>query len=307
MKPFEVLINFFVNLFQDSTRCQLSIKKNHMFTTLISTTALKEKLNQENLVIVDCRHSLMDKEMGYQEYLNAHIPNAHYAHLENDLSGEIISGVTGRHPLPSVKAAEQFFSTLGISPTTQVVAYDHDNGGIAVRLWWMLNWLGHEKVAILDGGWAKWQSENLPTDAQIPNHQASSFESKASNFNFVNADFIAANLENSDIKVIDSRTAPRYRGEIEPIDPIAGHIRNAINISFLDNLSNGVFLSKEDLKKRFEMLLNHHPAEKTIFYCGSGVTACHNILAMKHAGLGTAVLYPGSWSDWITVEERPRD
>ena len=276
-----------------------------MFTTIISTKKLNEHLNNEDWLVVDCRSFLGKGEKGRQDYLQSHIPNAVHAHLDNDLSGEIIRGKTGRHPLPSKTDTVELFSKLGINQNTQVIAYDQGHGGIAARLWWMLNWLGHEKVAVLDGGWAKWQIDNLAVNSDIPQIKPSHFQVSASNFDFVNADFIESNQNNKDLQLIDSRTAPRYRGEHEPIDPIAGHIPNAINLPFLDNLHDGVFLSKEDLKKRFEAIFKNHTTAQTIFYCGSGVTACHNILAIKHAGFGVASLYSGSWSDWITDSNRP--
>lgn len=270
-----------------------------MFTTIISSEELNQNLRSENWVIVDCRTG-----SGKDDYLQSHIPNARYAHLDNDLSGEIIPGKTGRHPLPSKTAAAQFFSTLGIGPHTQVVVYDDNHGGFAARLWWMLNWLGHEKVALLEGGWEKWQADNLPIHTELPKVIPTQFLIKESNFSAVDASFVENASKTSSHLIIDSRTAPRYRGEHEPIDPIAGHIPNAINLPFPNNLKDGKFLSKEDLKQRFETALEGQTADKTIFYCGSGVTACHNILAMKHAGLGTALLYSGSWSDWITDSKR---
>lgn len=275
-----------------------------MFTTIISTITLNDNLNNENWVIMDCRSFLGKPEKGHQDYLKSHIPHAQHVHLDNDLSGEIIAGVTGRHPLPSKLVAAQLFSKLGINSGTQVIAYDQGHGGIAARLWWMLNWLGHEKVAVLNGGWAKWQADNLPVTTEIPTVGEKRFEVLESSFRAIDASFVEKASKTSSHLILDSRTAPRYRGEHEPIDPVAGHIPNAVNVPFLDNLKAGVFLSKEELKERFNAVLNNQTPENTIFYCGSGVTACHNILAMKHAGFGIPVLYSGSWSDWVTDSSR---
>ena len=275
-----------------------------MFTTIISTTVLNDNLNSKNWIIIDCQSFLGQTEKGHQDYLKSHIPNAQYVHLDNDLSDEIIVGKTGRHPLPSKSAAAELFSTLGIGQNTQVIAYDQGHGGIAARLWWLLNWLGHEKVAVLNGGWAKWQADNLAVNAETTTVKKQEFKIKESAFVAIDASFVENASKTATHLIVDSRTAPRYRGEHEPIDPIAGHIPNAVNLPFLDNLKDGVFLSKEDLQKRFEAILKNKKPEETVFYCGSGVTACHNILAMKHAGLGVAVLYAGSWSDWITDSNR---
>ena len=271
-----------------------------MFTTIISTTALNDNLNNKNWIIIDSRKN----EIGHQEYLKSHIPTAQHIHLDNDLSGEIIASKTGRHPLPSKSVVAKLFSEIGIEEDTQVVVYDESHGGIAARLWWMLNWLGHEKVAVLDGGWSKWKADNFAVNAEISTVGEKKFIIKESSFMEVDVSFIENASKTSSHLIIDSRTAPRYRGEHEPIDPVAGHIPNAVNLPFLDNLKGSVFLSKEELKKRFEAILNNQTPEKTIFYCGSGVTACHNILAMKHAGFGVAALYSGSWSDWITDPNR---
>lgn len=282
-----------------------------MFNTLISTTALKKQIAEAaaNLVVVDCRFSLVDTEAGRVAYCKAHIPNAYYVHLDADLSGRIVKGETGRHPLPTVVAASRLFAKLGITADSQVVTYDDGHGGVAARLWWMLNWLGHKKVAVLDGGWAKWQQENLPVSAKIPAFQMRAFIANE------NPDLIASveKVENiattsviqTETLLVDSREAGRYEGKIEPIDPVAGHIPNAKNIPFLENMAEGVFLTPEALKARFEALLEGQPVAETIFYCGSGVTACHNILALRHANMGMAKLYVGSWSDWITNKNRP--
>lgn len=271
--------------------------------TIINCETLQSLLNQENIVIIDCRHYLNDLEKGQREYQTAHIPNAFYAHLDHDLSGEIIPGVTGRHPFPSVEKIVDRFNKWGIDDTKQVIVYDQSHGGIAARLWMLLNWLGHEKVAVLNGGWQQWQRLNLPTNNTIPITTKSNFSPNIKDYLLVDAAAVEANIRQFDFKLIDARAAERYRGEVEPIDPVAGHIPNALSFPFIENLDRDhLFISTEDLNNRFQSIEN----EDLVIYCGSGVTACHNILALKHIGKTDVRLYPGSWSDWITDEERQR-
>lgn len=272
------------------------------FSTLISAKELHQHLDLNNWVVIDCRFSLGDTEGGRNNYLKNHIPNAIYAHLDTDLSAPIIPNQTGRHPLPTIEKMTKLFSKWGINDDTQVVAYDDRGGGIAARLWWMLQSLGHEKVAVLDGGWQHWEENNLPTDSGIITPLLKQFEAKPKTNQFVNRNFVEQMIEDKkdDFLLIDSRAAKRYRGETEPIDFKAGHIPTAVNMPFAENLdADGLFLSKEKLHNRFEKIKATTPSEKMIFYCGSGVTACHNLLAMKHAGLGNGRLYVGSWSEWI--------
>lgn len=274
-----------------------------MYKTLISPTELQQHYQPGNWVIVDCRFDLSDTDAGRRAYEAGHIPGAVYAHLDNDLSGEIVPGKTGRHPLPTIEEAVALFSLWGIDESVQVVAYDDKGGGIASRLWWMLRWLGHDAVAVLDGGWPAWQAAGL-ANAQAPaSVRPRQFKVKASILDTADAAKVDEVRQGSDYIVVDSRAAERYRGEVEPIDPVAGHIPGAINLPFPENLSDGKFLSSEALKERFESALGGKAPEKVIFYCGSGVTACHNLLAYAHAGLGDAVLYPGSWSEWITDDK----
>ena len=277
-----------------------------MFKTIISKTELAEILNSENLVIIDCRFSLVDTDGGRKEHAESHIPSAQYAHLDDDLSSPIIPGKTGRHPLPTIEKLTETFSNWGIDDSVQVVAYDQGHGGIAARLWWLLNWLGHENVAVLDGGWAGWTKADLPTSSEKNEPQKRNFIPQIDNTKQVPIDFVDAIRNDSEFCLIDSRTAARYRGENEPIDPIAGHIPGAISAPFPENLDEtGHFLSKEKLRERFENLKKETPSDETVFYCGSGVTACHNLLALKHAELGDAKLFVGSWSGWIADGNRP--
>lgn len=277
------------------------------YTTLISASELLENLDSPEWAVIDCRFKLSDPEEGRNDYEDAHIPGAVYAHLEEDLCGRIVPGKTGRHPLPSMEEFSHRLSKWGIDSSVHVVAYDDVGGALAAaRLWWMLRWVGHEKVAVLNGGWTNWHKEGLPSRSGIefrrprifvPHHRPG-----------LVADTELVNRMRTDPKaiVLDSRSADRYRGENETIDPIAGHIPGAKSAPYQENLdSEDKFRSEQTLRKRFEQLLGDIPAERAVFYCGSGVTAAHNVLAVAHAGLGIAKLYPGSWSKWITDSDRP--
>lgn len=284
-----------------------TLLKKKMYTTIISVSDLAQHINEKHWLIVDCRFSLNDTNYGRDAFAASHIPNAIYAHLDDDLSGEIIPGKTGRHPLPTLAETSALFSSWGIDANTQVVAYDDKGGAIASRLWWMLQWLGHEKVAVLNGGWQAWQQEDHSTSTETTERTPSQFEAKPKMHFIVDADTVDQIRQDESYVLIDSRAATRYRGEQEPIDPIAGHIPGAHNAPFADNLTaDKTFKSAEELRNRFRTIIGEKGVDRnTVFYCGSGVTACHNILAFRHAGLGDPKLYPGSWSDWITNPDRP--
>ncbi len=276
------------------------------YSTLVTTAELSRHLADPDWAIFDCRFSLADPERGRRDFAQAHIRGALYAHLNEDLSGPIVPGHTGRHPLPAVEFAAQKFASWGIDDRVQVVAYDDAGGSFAARLWWMLRWLGHEAVAVLDGDWRKWTSEGRPVSNRAESRPARSFVSQLRSDLLITTAAVEGNLQNAQCKLFDSRTAERYRGENEPFDPIAGHIPGAINAPYLDNLNpDGTFRSDQELHARFTALLGSTPAADTSFYCGSGVNAAHNILALKHVGLGDARLYAGSWSEWITDSKRP--
>lgn len=270
------------------------------YSTLISPAEL-QILPPSSLVIIDCRFSLADTQEGRRAYQAGHIPGAQYAHLDDDLSGPIIPGQTGRHPLPSVEEATALFSRWGIREGVQVVAYDDKKGAIAARLWWMLRWLGHDQVAVLEGGWSAWLAAGGSISTDIPAPKTAIFVPQERAHWIVNAEQVDQIRQDETHHLIDSRAAARYRGEMEPIDPVAGHIPGAQNLPFPENWQpDGRMKSTAELQDRFADLV----AERTVFYCGSGVTACHNLLAFAHAGLGDGRLYPGSWSDWITDESR---
>ena len=276
------------------------------YTTLINATELRSRLEEPDWRVIDCRFDLAETEAGRRAYQAGHIPGALYAHLDEDLSGPIIPGQTGRHPLPPVETLARTFSSWGIDDRVQVVAYDALNGAVAARLWWLLRWLGHEAVAVLNGGWQGWQAEGHPVSAEKPVQPARTFTPRPRLELLANVTDILATRDNPAYRLFDARSADRYRGENETLDPVAGHIPGAISAPFAENLdAQGHFLPKAALQARFQDLLGTVPPERAIFYCGSGVTAAHNLLALAHADLGEGRLYAGSWSEWITDPTRP--
>lgn len=276
------------------------------FSTLISASTLMSKLNEPNLVVADCRFSLAEPERGQSDYEKAHIPGAIYAHLDRDLSSPVIAGKTGRHPLPDIDQFREKLGHWGIGVDSQVVVYDDSGGGIAARLWWLLRWLGHDSVAVLDGGWPAWVAGNRPGKPGFESNPRRNFVGFPKSELVVTSSTLEKMIVESNGLILDSRAPERYRGEDEPIDPVAGHIPGALSAPYQDNLDiDGFFLSKEILRARFLTLLGSIPVDEAVFYCGSGVTAAHNLLALAYAGLGQARLYAGSWSEWITDPDRP--
>lgn len=276
-----------------------------MHTTLVNSDTLKRHYATPDWRVVDARFSLVNPGQGAREYGNGHVPGAVYAHLEDDLSGPIIQGITGRHPLPSIDQTTELFSRWGIDDGVQVVVYDDTSGSVAARLWWMLRWLGHDDVAVLDGGWPAWSSAGLPVSRAVSEVTPRDFKANIRSHLVTDVKDIEKYRNDSSWTVLDARTPERFRGEREPIDTVAGHIPGARCATFDENLTrNGYFRTPEELRQRFEALFGGVPADRVINYCGSGVSACHNLLAIAHAGLGDTVLYPGSWSEWITDEER---
>jgi thiosulfate/3-mercaptopyruvate sulfurtransferase len=275
------------------------------FTTLIGTGELAPHLADPGWVVVDCRFQLADESWGRQEYLTAHIPGAVYAHLNTDLSAPL-TGTNGRHPLPSPDAAVQTFIRLGIGSGMQVVVYDEDSGMFAARLWWMLRWLGHDAVALLNGGFAKWRAENRPVDSGNYARPPQRFTGSPRPEMTLDASGVAAALGDRGRVLLDARAPERYRGDLEPIDRVPGHIPGAVNHHFLQNIDDhGVFRSPEDLRRALSSAIGGMPAKDVVHYCGSGVTACQNLLAMEIAGLTGAKLYTGSWSEWSSDPSRP--
>jgi thiosulfate/3-mercaptopyruvate sulfurtransferase len=275
------------------------------FRTLISTAALASRLDDPAYVIVDCRSKLDDLEWGAREYAAAHVPGASYADLTHDLSGPK-SGSNGRHPLPEPAALVQTLGRLGIASGVQVVAYDQENGMFASRLWWLLRWLGHDAVAVLDGGFKKWLAEGRPVESGHTARPPREFIGSPRSDMAVDVRTIAAQLASGGPRLVDARAPERYRGDTEPIDKIGGHIPGAKNHFFQWNLDEqGLFRTPEELRAKIGASVGDVPADQIVCYCGSGVTACHNLLAFEHAGLTGAKLYAGSWSEWSSDPERP--
>jgi thiosulfate/3-mercaptopyruvate sulfurtransferase len=275
------------------------------FTTLLTTDTLASRLADPAMVIVDCRYNLDDESWGTREYRTRHIPGAGYAHLGHDLAGAR-TGANGRHPLPDAGALRETFSRLGITSGVQVVAYDQDSGMYASRFWWLLRWLGHDAAAVLDGGFAKWIAEARSTAAGDERRDRREFRGAPRDGWTVNADEVGAKIDTPGWRIVDARAPERYRGETEPLDKVAGHIPSAANHFFKWNLNEaGVFRSPADLRRTLGEAMGDVPPERVICYCGSGVTACHNLLALEHAGLHGAKLYPGSWSEWSSDPSRP--
>lgn len=274
------------------------------FNTLVSTETLAAHLDG-SWAIVDCRFDLQRAEWGRAQYLEGHVPGAVYASLNDDLAGER-TGTNGRHPIPPVAALAATFGRLGIDRRTRVVAYDQDSGLFASRLWWSLRYLGHDDVALLDGGWAKWTREHRPTRSGAESRREATFTPDERPWMRVNLEEVTSLSRTGDGLLVDARGPDRYEGAAEPIDRVAGHIPGAVNHFYRWNLGeDGTMLPPEALRERFERLLGGRAPSEAVMYCGSGVSACHNLLAMEHAGLGGTRLYPGSWSEWSSDPARP--
>jgi thiosulfate/3-mercaptopyruvate sulfurtransferase len=275
------------------------------YTTLIDTNTLAAHLDEANWAIVDCRFVLDDPAWGEHEYTHGHVPGAVYAHLDRDLSGPA-TGTNGRHPLPEIDQLRATFGRLGIGAGTQVIAYDQDSGAYASRLWWLLRWLGHDEAAVLDGGWAKWLEEGRTVESGARTALPRQFEGAPRAGWVVTAGEVAPMIGRPEWRLLDARAGERYRGEVEPIDRVPGHIPGATNRPFKSNLGEGgVFRSPGELREAFLDAAGGAAIDHVVCYCGSGVTACHNLLAMEHAGLTGAKLYAGSWSEWSSDPNRP--
>lgn len=274
------------------------------YTTLITAAALARHLDDPAFVVVDCRHNLADVDAGERAYRSGHLPGAVFLHLDRDLSG-VKTGRNGRHPLPEIDTLAVRFGRAGIDAAHQVVAYDQNNGMAASRLWWLLHWLGHDAVAVLDGGVDQWRAEGRPLTDVLPASRVTTFVPGPA-APTATADEILRHLGDDALLVLDARAAERYRGEVEPIDPVAGHIPGARNRPYTDNLTpQGTFKPAVMLRSEYAALLGSSLPEALVHQCGSGVSACHNALAMSVAGLPGSRLYPGSWSEWIADPTRP--
>ncbi len=274
------------------------------YTTLISVADLAQHLEDPEVVIFDCRHELTNPDFGPKAYAESHIPGARFANVDRNLSGPL-TGKNGRHPLPDPGVFMEWLGRTGVSNASQVVGYDHAGGAYGARLWWLLRWLGHSRVAVLDGGWQAWNAAGRPVTKEVPVPKPAKFSGKPDDSR-VDTQYVHQRLNSADMVLIDARANDRYRGQNETIDPVAGHIPGALNRFFKDNLNaQGQFKSSEDLRAAFKPLIGDMPAGKVISQCGSGITACHNLLAMEVAGIKGARLYPGSWSEWIADPARP--
>lgn len=274
---------------------------------LITPSALHARLEQPDLMILDCRFALDDPAYGQRSYDEGHIAGAQFADLERDLSGPISQGVTGRHPLPQPAELLKRLQQWGLNNASEVVLYDDGPGAFAARAWWLLAWLGkREGVYLLDGGLKAWREAGLQLTRIQLSATPGDFQGQADVSLLVSAKQLQQRLNSPDLTLLDARALPRFRGEVEPLDPVAGHIPGAQCAAFTDNLdSTGRFLPAEQLRQRFAAQLKQRPANELVAYCGSGVTACHNLFALCLAGYPLAPLYAGSWSEWITDPTRP--
>ena len=281
------------------------------YTTLISAADLSQHVFDADWVVLDCRHDLANPDYGRNAYAEGHIPNAQFAHLDSDLAGEKIdaSGTfRGRHPLPDRAGFIATLRNWGINDNTQVVAYDAQGGMFAARLWWMLRWAGHNAVAVLDGGLPAWLAHGMWLSTEATQHTQGNLSDQPALVATVSANDILqalqAGSQTATRTIVDARAPDRFRGENETIDPVGGHIPGAKNRFFKENLqADGRFKSAEQLHGEFSAVVDS--ASNTIMQCGSGVTACHNLLALEVAGLPGAALYPGSWSEWCADPARP--
>lgn len=275
------------------------------YTTLIEPAKLAPHLADPGWVVVDCRFELSNPSAGSRQYAEGHIPGARYAHLDTDLSGPVTAR-TGRHPLP---APERFARTLGawgIDNSAQVVTYDDASGALAARLWWMLRWVGHRKVAVLNGGFKAWVDAGYPLSNRMPVVTPATFDPNVDNAAAVSVDDVIKGLATGTLVLVDARARDRFAGQNETLDAVAGHIPGARNHPFASNLDvAGRFLTVAELREKWRTVLGEGAGLEVVSMCGSGVTACHNLLALEASGHHGARLYPGSWSEWIRDPERP--
>ena len=272
---------------------------------LVSPKDLAAHLGGPDWVAFDVRHDLGNVNRGRRDYHAGHIPGAYFLHLDEDLSG-VKTGANGRHPLPDTAAFAAKLSKCGVAPGRQVVVYDDAGGSVAVRLWWMLRWLGHERVAVLDGGFPAWRLEGLPTETAVPAPREGRFEPKPMLGAIADIHYVDAFRNSPTVRLVDARSAERFRGIAETIDPVAGHIPGAVNRFWKENLEeDGRFKAPPVLKREFLALLGDATPSLAVHQCGSGVTACHNLFAMELAGLKGSRLFPGSWSEWCADKSRP--
>jgi thiosulfate/3-mercaptopyruvate sulfurtransferase len=276
-----------------------------MHTTLISTGLLEAHLQDGSWLVADCRYNLKDEQWGREQYVANHIPGAVFVNLAHDLAAPR-TGTNGRHPLPTPDAMAATFARLGIRNSTQVIAYDQDAGAFASRLWWMLRYLGHDAVAVLDGGFARWMREGRAVRGGNETRAPATFTPRVRKDMRLTVEETVARLGDPSVLLIDARSPERFEGEPDPLDNVYGHIPGARNRFYRHNVGDtGTMRTAGELKAEFERVLGGRPASDAVMYCGSGVTACYNLLAMEHAGLPGARLFAGSWSEWEADPNRP--
>ncbi len=274
------------------------------YSTLLSCEDLSAHLDDPDWRIFDCRHQLAAKDFGEQAYARGHIPGAFFLHLDRDLSGPQ-NGENGRHPLPDPQVLAAKLGAVGVSRQTQVVVYDDAEGMVAGRLWWLLRWLGHDRVALLDGGIKRWVAEGRPLSVDVPQSAPAVLVIEQRD-EVVSADEVLANIGKDEFCIVDARAPDRFRGQNETLDAVGGHIPGARNRFFRDNLdADGNFRPAAELRQAYLALLAGFAPEQAVMQCGSGVSACHNLIAMEIAGLSGARLYAGSWSEWCSDPTRP--
>ena len=272
---------------------------------LVTTEELARHLDDPDWIVIDTRHELTNPQTGPRAYAEGHIPGAYFMHVDHDLSGPK-TGKTGRHPLPDLQEFAAKLNQRGVGPGKQVVVYDDAAGNFAVRLWWMLRWLGHDKVALLDGGIPLWVKEGRPVTKEVPPPRKGAFVPRPHLGGTVDVHYVDRFRESPGIRVVDARNAERFAGKAEPVDPVAGHVPGAINRFWQKNLdAQGRLKEATALRAEFDALLAGTDPAQVVHMCGSGVTACHNIFAMELAGLSGSKLYPGSWSEWCADPSRP--
>ncbi len=271
------------------------------FTTLVST---EELARHPEWRVFDCRHDIYKPALGAEQYEAGHLPGAALAKMDRDLSAP--AGPRGRHPLPEPAAFIAWLGAMGVKRDDQVVCYDASGGSQASRLWWMLRWVGHDAVAVLDGGYARWVGEGRPITAEVPRFAPTTYPGKADPALLVDVAYVEAQVGKPGVALVDARSAQRFAGEGETMDPVGGHIPGALNRFYTLNLAaDGGFKSRDALRAEFSTLLGGVAPAQVVQYCGSGVSACANLLAMEHAGLRGSRLYPGSWSEWCADPRRP--
>ncbi len=278
------------------------------WTTLVSAETLAAALGGDDLVLVDCRHVLANADPGAGEraWRESHLPGACHVHLDRDLSDHRKPAVLGRHPLPDAGDFCAVLARLGVTPDAQVVGYDAGDGAMAAaRFWWLLRLLGHRRVAVLDGGFARWRELGLPLESVEPATRAGHYEGEFQLHQMVGTDEVLSRLPAAPGWLLDARAPERFRGEVEPLDPVAGHIPGALNRPYAENMAQGRFRDPTALRADFEHLLQGRAPDEVVLSCGSGVTACHNLLAMEYAGLSGARIYAPSWSGWVSEPARP--